>query len=84
MIEPIWSVDCRDLPPPYPLLGARAALALMREGEVLGLLVTDDESVLDLPAWCRMTGHHLLDCRERAGVRCLLIRKAIARATSTR
>jgi tRNA 2-thiouridine synthesizing protein A len=67
---------------PYPLLGARAAIALMNEGEILGLLLTDADSVADVPAWCRMTGNRLLGSEKRSGVHCLLIQKGGARCQS--
>jgi TusA-related sulfurtransferase len=70
-----WRVDCRSMPAPYPLLGARAAIALMKEGETLYLLATDPEAPVDLPAWCRMTGNCFLNQREWRGVYCFLIRK---------
>lgn len=68
-------VDCRSMPAPYPLLGARAAMALMQEGELLRLLATDPEAPLDLPVWCRMTGHRFIAQQERFGVYIFLIRK---------
>jgi len=70
-----WQIDCRNMPAPYPLLGARAALSMMQAGDVLGLLITDGDSVADVPAWCRMTGHQLIVAEERHGVHCVLIRK---------
>jgi tRNA 2-thiouridine synthesizing protein A len=73
--EPTWTIDCRTLPAPYPLLGARAAMSLMRDGEVLALLVTDPDSVLDLPVWCRMTGNRLIESRRRESVHCVLIQR---------
>jgi tRNA 2-thiouridine synthesizing protein A len=73
-----WQVDCRRMPAPYPLLGARAAIALMKDGEVLRLLLTDRDCALDAAAWCRMTGNHLVAAEERRGVHCLLIRKGTA------
>jgi tRNA 2-thiouridine synthesizing protein A len=73
-----WQIDCRNLPAPYPLLGARAALAMMEAGEVLGLFVTDRDTIIDVPAWCRMTGHRLIVAEERRGIHCVLIRKGNA------
>ena len=70
-----WQIDCRNMPAPYPLLGARAALSMMETGDVLGLLVTDPDSIADMPAWCRMTGHRLIVAEEHRGVQCVLIRK---------
>jgi len=65
------------MPAPYPLLGARAAIALMSEGEILSLLLTDRDCVLDAPAWCRMTGNRFVGAEERRGIHRLLIQKGI-------
>jgi TusA-related sulfurtransferase len=70
-----WQVDCRNLPAPYPLLGARAAVALMDVGDVLGLLLTDADCALDASAWCRMTGNRLVGRDQRGDVHRLLIQK---------
>ena len=72
-----WLVDCRQMPAPYPLLGARAAIALMKHGEILGLLLTDPDSAADVPAWCRMTGNRLVGADVRHGVHRLLIQKGL-------
>ena len=68
-------IYCRNLPAPYPLLGARAAIRKMNDGDVLGLLVTDRDTIADLPAWCRMTGNRLLAAADRRGIYCAVIRK---------
>jgi len=65
------------MPAPYPLLGARAAIALMKDGEILGLLLTDPDSAADVPAWCRMTGNRLVGSDVRHGVHRLLIQKGL-------
>ena len=69
------------MPPPFTLLGARAATALMQEGETLRVLTTDPEATLDLPVWCRMTGNRLLTQEKRLGVSCFLIRKEMRKNT---
>ena len=71
-----WRVDCRDMPPPFPLLGAKAAVGMMKPGEVVLVLATDPEVEADVPAWCRMTGNPLVARRERDGVFAYWIRKA--------
>ena len=70
-----WRIDCRAMPAPYPLLGARAAMRLMAPGDVLALVATDPEAAADVPAWCRLTGHELLRRRRVRSVTCFLIRK---------
>lgn len=71
-----WQLDCRSMPHPYPLLGARAAMALMKEGETLAILATSPETKLDLPVWCRLTGHMLVREESDSGVFGFLIRKS--------
>ena len=70
-----WRVDCRRMPAPFPLLGARAAMHLMAPGDVLALLASDPDAVADVPVWCRMTGHELVRRRRIGGVTGFLIRK---------
>ena len=70
-----WHVDCRGMPPPFPLLGTRAAVGLMNPGEVVLVLATDPEVQADVPAWCRMTGNRLVHRHERDGVFGYWIRK---------
>jgi tRNA 2-thiouridine synthesizing protein A len=43
------------------VLALRQRLAAMREGQVIRLVARDAGAPADLPAWCRMTGHVLLD-----------------------
>jgi tRNA 2-thiouridine synthesizing protein A len=70
-----WRIDCRRMPAPFPLLGARAAMRLMAPGDLLALLASDADAVTDVPAWCRMTGHELLRRRRAGAVTGFLIRK---------
>lgn len=42
------------------VLELRARLARLRPGQVLQLIARDPGAPADLPAWCRMTGHTLL------------------------
>ena len=43
----------------------RDAIAPLQPGEVLAVTSRDPSARLDLPAWCRMTGHVYLDVDER-------------------
>jgi hypothetical protein len=45
-----------DFSGPYPLLGARAAIARMKKGDIPGRPLADPDHALDVAAWCRMTG----------------------------
>jgi tRNA 2-thiouridine synthesizing protein A len=42
------------------VLGLRTRLKALRSGQVLRLIAHDPGAIEDLPAWCRLTGHHLI------------------------
>jgi tRNA 2-thiouridine synthesizing protein A len=53
-------LDARNLLCPLPVLKARKRLAAMPSGAVLGVIVTDPASVIDVPHFCNEQGHELL------------------------
>ncbi len=42
------------------ILTLKRAVETLGAGEILKLLTRDPGAPADLPAWCRLTGHHLL------------------------
>jgi len=56
-------VDARGRPCPLPVIDAARAVAALTPGTVVALVSDDPASLIDVPAWCRMTGHALLDTR---------------------
>ena len=42
------------------IVGLQKALAALQPGENLELTTHDGGAPVDIPAWCRMTGHELL------------------------
>lgn len=53
-------LDVKGLNCPMPLLKCKKALAAMQAGQVLRVVSTDKGSVNDFAAFCRQTGHELL------------------------
>ena len=53
-------LDARGLRCPLPILRCKKALAQLQPDQVLKLLATDPGSVKDFEAFCRQTGHVLL------------------------
>ena len=51
-------LGCGDL-----VLQLMGRVTAMRPGEVLRLVALDPGASADVPAWCRMTGHALLDAQ---------------------
>lgn len=69
-------VDARGLSCPLPIVRAALAVKDMPSGSLVEVLATDPGSVKDFTAWCRTTGHRLLNSSETDGVyRFVLIRK---------
>jgi len=57
-------LDARGLNCPLPILRAKKALAEMQSGQVLRIVATDPGSVKDFQAFCKQTGHALLEQSE--------------------
>ncbi|WP_165090771.1 sulfurtransferase TusA family protein [Neisseria yangbaofengii] len=68
------TLDVTGLKCPMPILRAKKALAQMQTGEVLTVLATDQGAPGDFEAFCRQTGHVLLESTENEGVFTLVIR----------
>jgi len=53
--------DLKGLTCPLPVLRARKRLAGMESGALLWLDTTDPLAVIDIPAFCRESGHRLVE-----------------------
>jgi len=67
-------LDARGLNCPLPILRAKKALADMQAAQVLRIQSTDPGSVKDFQAFCKQTGHTLLEQTEAEKVYTFLIR----------
>ncbi|EGC66242.1 sulfurtransferase TusA family protein [Neisseria meningitidis] len=67
------TLDVTGLKCPLPILRAKKALAQMQQGDVLTVLATDGGAPGDFEAFCRQTGHVLLDSSEQDGVFTLVV-----------
>lgn len=54
-------LDATGLLCPLPVLRTQKALRDMAAGELIDVLATDTASVNEFPAFCRQTGHELLE-----------------------
>jgi tRNA 2-thiouridine synthesizing protein A len=69
-------LDTNGLRCPLPVLKAKQALKGMEDGALLRILASDPVTCRDFPAFCRQTGHELLEQAEQAGgIYSFLIRK---------
>ena len=69
------TLDAKGLNCPLPILKAKKALKDVPAGGTLEVLSTDPGSVADFQAFCRTTGHGLLEHSEAKGVYRYLIKR---------
>jgi tRNA 2-thiouridine synthesizing protein A len=71
------TLDAKGLNCPLPILKAKKALATLPAGGTLEVLATDPGAVKDFAAFCRTTGHELVEQSQDGNVyRFVLRRKA--------
>ncbi|MFT5012870.1 MAG: tRNA 2-thiouridine synthesizing protein A [Dinoroseobacter sp.] len=57
-------LDCRRLLCPMPVIRVQDAIKKLREGEQLVATCTDPGVRSDVPTWCRINGHEIIDIAE--------------------
>jgi tRNA 2-thiouridine synthesizing protein A/cysteine desulfurase len=50
-------LDCRGLVCPAPVIELARHIGEVEPGEQVGVVTSDAAARVDVPAWCRMTGH---------------------------
>jgi tRNA 2-thiouridine synthesizing protein A len=59
-IKPDVVLDCVGLACPMPIFKTANKIKEMQVGQVLEVQSDDDGIKMDMPAWCRKTGHEFL------------------------
>jgi tRNA 2-thiouridine synthesizing protein A len=54
-------VDAKRLLCPMPVIRAQDKAEDLTKGDVLKVICTDPGATNDIPAWCRINGHKVLD-----------------------
>ncbi|MBE0432340.1 sulfurtransferase TusA family protein [candidate division WOR-3 bacterium] len=57
-------VDARGLACPMPIVKLSQAMTGMEVGQTVEVTATDHSFVPDIEAWCRKTGHQLIEVNE--------------------
>ena len=58
-------VDARRLLCPLPVIRTQDAAAKMKTGDTLTVISTDPGAKMDIPCWCRINGHEVLEIKEQ-------------------
>ena len=56
-------LDARRLLCPMPVIKTQEKAAQLKPGDTLAVICTDPGAIHDIPAWCRVNGHEILDIR---------------------
>ncbi|WP_148713889.1 sulfurtransferase TusA family protein [Chitinolyticbacter meiyuanensis] len=74
-MTPQLTIDLSGLNCPLPILRAKKALANLQGGDLLAVTCTDPATPTDFAAFCRQTGHQLVDSSAQDAKFHFLIRK---------
>jgi len=58
------TLDARRLLCPMPVIRVQQRIAALAAGDVLEVWCTDPGARNDIPAWCRVNGHRVLEMRD--------------------
>lgn len=58
------TLDARGLLCPLPVIRTQDRIRELSDGDTLEVLASDPGTLQDIPAWCRVHGHRLLDARQ--------------------
>jgi len=55
------TLDARNLLCPLPVIRTQQAVEKLRHGQTLCIICTDPGVLHDIPAWCRVHGHEIVN-----------------------
>jgi tRNA 2-thiouridine synthesizing protein A len=67
-------LDCRNLLCPMPVIRVQDRVQELAPGDELEAVCTDPGALNDIPAWCRINGHDLLQTRSEGELHYVLLR----------
>lgn len=67
-------LDCRRLLCPLPVIRVQDRVEKLQPGSRLEAVCTDPGALQDIPAWCRINGHTLLETRSQDGEYVVVLR----------
>ena len=58
-----YTLDAKRLLCPMPVIRTQDKIKTLSVGDVLEVVCTDPGALNDVPAWCRINGHKVLDTK---------------------
>lgn len=65
MTSPLHELDVRRLLCPMPVIKTQNKVRILATGDTLKVVCTDPGALSDIPAWCRINGHEVLEMGEQ-------------------
>lgn len=62
-----YQIDARRLLCPMPVIRTQDRVKKLAPGDTLDVVCTDPGAANDVPAWCRINGHRVVEVREASG-----------------
>lgn len=69
-----YKLDARNSLCPMPVIKTQNKVNELQPGDTLEVTCTDPGALSDIPAWCRINGHEVIDMAENNGVVVINIR----------
>lgn len=57
-------LDVRRMLCPMPVIKTQQAIKKLKPGDVLEVIATDPGVMHDIPSWCRLSGHTIVEKKE--------------------
>ena len=61
------TLDAKRLLCPMPVIRTQDKVKTLARGDVLQVICTDPGALNDIPAWCRINGHKVIDTKQNNG-----------------
>ena len=58
------NLDARNLLCPLPVIRTQNTVKGLADGDILKVICTDPGALNDIPAWCRINGHSVLETQK--------------------
>ena len=68
------TIDCQRLLCPMPVIRVQDRVEQLQAGDLLTAVCTDPGVLQDIPAWCRINGHEIIDTETRDGEYIITVR----------
>ncbi len=71
-------LDARRLLCPMPVIRVQDAIAGLQPGDTVTAICTDPGALNDIPAWCRINGHEVVETREQGDEYLVVVRVGVS------